>query len=103
MKTFVDSRVENFLERLNPVEKARLQRYRTLLEKHGFSLPEPYLKKLDKDIWELRPGNVRILFAGEKDKVIFAHAFYKKTQKTPTKELKVAKNRVAEYKEEGLL
>jgi len=103
MKIFVDSRVENFLERLDPVEKARLRRYRKLLEEHGFSLPEPYLKKISKDLWELRPGSVRILFTGEKDKIIFAHAFYKKTQKTPTKELKVAKNRVAEYKEEDLL
>ncbi|OGY21944.1 MAG: hypothetical protein A2126_01005 [Candidatus Woykebacteria bacterium GWB1_45_5] len=76
MKIFVDSRIESFLDKLTSVEKARLRRYRKLLEEYGLFLPEPYLKKLGKDLWELRPGNVRILFTGKKDKIIFAHAFY---------------------------
>jgi len=103
MKIFVDPRIEDFLEKLTSVEKARLRRYRKLLEEHGLSLPEPYLRKLGKDLWELRPGNGRILFTGKKGRIIFAHAFYKKTQKTPVKELKVAKSRILEYEKEGLL
>ena len=97
MKILLDSRIAKFLDKLNPTEKARILRYKNLLEKHGLSLPEPYLKKLEKDIWELRPGQVRILLTAKKETAIFAHAFYKKTQKTPLKELKLAKKRILEY------
>ena len=97
MKIFVDPRITKFLDKLNPTEKARLLRYKSLLEEHGLSLPEPYLKKLEKDIWELRPGSVRILFTIKGKTVIFAHAFYKKKQKTPLKDLKLVRKRILEY------
>ena len=97
MKIFLDPRTAKFLDKLNPTEKARILRYKSLLEEHGLSLPEPYLKKLEKDIWELRPGSVRILFTIKSKTAIFAHAFYKKTQKTPLKDLELVRKRILEY------
>jgi len=44
------------------------------------------------DIWELRPINGRILFAGwVNGSFILLHHFMKKTQKTPRKEIDKAK------------
>src|SRR3989344_5570495 len=97
MKIFLDPRTAKFLDKLKPTEKARILRYKNLLEEYGLSLPEPYLKKLEKDIWELRPGSVRILFTAKGKTAVFAHAFYKRTQKTPIKELNLAKRRILEY------
>jgi len=63
------------------------------LEKDG-RLVEPYGKKLDKGLFEIRirrRGQVRILyFYQEKDYVIGIHGFVKKSQKTPQKDLKHA-------------
>ncbi|WP_168433535.1 type II toxin-antitoxin system RelE/ParE family toxin [Pontiella sulfatireligans] len=63
------------------------------LEQDG-RLVEPYGKKLDKGLFEMRlrrGRQVRVLyFYQEKDCVIGVHAFVKKTQKTPLKEMKQA-------------
>ncbi len=63
-----------------------------------------YLKKLKhtEDIWEVRDqfGNniFRLLgFFENKSLIILNHAFTKKTQKTPKKEIKLAEKRKREY------
>ncbi len=63
-------------------------------------LSENYVKHLDGDIWELRPLRDRILFAGVVDgKYVLLHQFMKKTQKTPAREIKKAKNELKDFKE----
>ena len=52
-----------------------------------------YVKKLEKDLYELTPDRVRILFT-LKDRICWLlHIFFKKTNKTPAKELNVARER----------
>ena len=59
-----------------------------------------YAKHLDGDIWELRPINDRILFAGWVDGAfVLLHSFIKKTQRTPKKEIEQAKRELADFKE----
>ncbi|MBQ8548629.1 MAG: type II toxin-antitoxin system RelE/ParE family toxin [Lachnospiraceae bacterium] len=54
----------------------------------------------DGDIWELRPLRDRILFAGVVDgKYVLLHQFMKKTQKTPAREIKKAKDEWKDFKE----
>jgi phage-related protein len=67
-------------------------------------VPQTYFKKLEStdDIWEVRVqlgGNIfRLLgFFDGADLVILNHAFTKKTQKTPKKEIKLAENRKIDY------
>lgn len=64
------------------------------LETDGF-LIEPFAKKLDRELFELRlrrGRQVRVLyFYDTGDFVVGVHAFVKKTQKTPTREIKQAK------------
>jgi len=44
------------------VKANKIRMYMRLLKEYGLKLNEPYIKKLDKDIWELRPLRDRILF-----------------------------------------
>ena len=66
--------------------------YIQLLEDHGTQLGENITKHLEEDIWELRPGNNRVLYFYHKgDTYVLLHQFRKKTQKTPRREIEKAK------------
>ena len=54
------------------------------LENEGPAVGEPVAKRLDEDIWELRPIPNRIFFGILKGKrIVLLHHFRKKSQKTP--------------------
>lgn len=73
------------------IQHKQIIQYIQLLEDHGTRLGEPVTKHLEEDIWELRPGNNRILFFYHKDNTyILLHQFRKKTQKTPRRETRKA-------------
>lgn len=64
------------------------------LAKEGCLLGMPFVRKIRGDIWELRPSNQRLLYCCLKgNKIIILHAFTKKTNKTPEKELNKAEQR----------
>ena len=101
------SEVYEFLESLRLKSKgskdARIQygqvaRYIQLLQDNGTNLPEEIVKYLEDDIWELRPGNNRVFFFyfDNGTYVLLTH-FRKKTQKTPSRELKRAKAKMKDY------
>ena len=72
--------------------------YIDLLCDKGTRVGEPVVKHLDGDIWELRPLDNRILFTNYKGKIyILLHHFTKKTNKTPSGEIKQAKRNLADY------
>lgn len=74
--------------------------YLDLLEEKGTFIGQPVTKHLDGEIWELRPLDNRILYAYYNDNTfLLLHHFKKKTQKTPKKELKKAKNNLKDYLE----
>lgn len=83
------------------VKKAqKIYLYIEMLREYGLNLREPYVKKIDKEIWELRPMKDRILFASVHNNVLLMlWMFQKKTQKTPRGEIQKAKKRLKEYKE----
>jgi phage-related protein len=72
-----------------------------LLTQHGPSLRLPHSKAFGDGLFELRPrgrsgiGRVFYCFLLGK-RIIVVHAFIKKTQETPDKELKLARKRVKE-------
>lgn len=73
-----------------------------LLTEYGTRIGSPYVKHLKDDLWELRPSRDRIIFCYYKNNVfILLHAFYKKTNKTPKKELELALKRMKELKKGG--
>lgn len=64
-----------------------------LLEESGTRIGDNITKHIEDDIWELRPGNNRILYFYFKDDTfILLHHFHKKTQKTPRREIEKAKS-----------
>lgn len=72
--------------------------YLNLLEKKGTYLPETITKYIADRIWELRPGNNRILyFSYTNDRFVLLHHFRKKTQKLPRKEFEQAINNRRQY------
>ena len=68
----------------------------------GFPLGLPLVEKLDTDLWEVRShttdGICRIFFTVYKDTMVLLHCFVKKSQKNPSKEMKTAKKRLAEFR-----
>jgi len=93
MNVVVDSRVNKIINRFSRTDRSRIQRTIELFEERGFDLNKIHLKRLTKNLWELRPGNIRLLFGLIDDQVIIVNAFVKKTNKTPPHELQIAERR----------
>ena len=94
MKILYHRNVLEDLSELSAKDQARILQIVNLFENYGFHLGIKYLKKLDKDIWELRTGRYRLLF-GIKGQIGYATMlFFKKSQKTPKKILKLAVRRL---------
>lgn len=84
------------------VKANKIRMYMRLLKEYGLKLNEPYIKKLDKDIWELRPLRDRFLFAyWNKNKFIILSHFVKQTQKTPKSEIEKARKLLGDLKRRG--
>lgn len=72
--------------------------YIQLLQNNGTCLPSNIAKHINDDIWELRPGNNRILYFFYGDKTfVLLHHFHKQTQKIPKRELDRAKREKIDY------
>ena len=88
--------VKQFLNSLDKKMRAKMVRTIEALQNNGNDLREPYSKHLDDGIFELRAkvgtDISRVLyffFIGQR--VILTNGFIKKTQKTPKKEINLAK------------
>ncbi len=97
------SPVEDFLDSLTDKQFKKVAFVFDLIEEQE-KVPKVYFKKLTgtDDIWEARIqfGNDIFRFLGFMDKgnlVIINHAFIKKTQKTPKKEILIAEKRKYDY------
>lgn len=95
--------VEEFLDSLDAKQAQKITWTLQLVEELD-RVPVQYFKKLvgTDEIWEIRTqvGNnlFRILgFMDGLDLVVLNHAFQKKTQRTPMKEIQVAEKRRRDY------
>jgi phage-related protein len=95
--------VEEFLDSLESKQAQKVAWVLQLVEEFDV-VPVQYFKKLSgsEDIWEVRVGTgsntFRILgFLDGPELVVLNHAFQKKTQKTPPKEIRVAEKRKSDY------
>ncbi len=83
----------------NRQKAKKIDLYIDLLSEYGLALSEPYIKKIEDEIWELRPLRDRILFASWcNNKFVLLNVFMKKTKKTPKKEIEKAKKLLEDYK-----
>ena len=106
-KTDGTSEIWSFLEelRLNSltnkntrIQYNQISLYIELLQRRGTRLPANIVKHLQNDIWELRPGNNRILFFYYgNSRFVLLHCFRKKTRKTPKREILKAEAEMNDY------
>lgn len=82
--------------------RARLSRIVDLIEGHGLEkLREPLVKHLDKELWEIRvsgrDGISRAIYVTASGmRVFIVRVFIKKSQKTPPREIRLARQRAKE-------
>ena len=92
------------LRRRSPTNKDSRVQYKSislhiqLLQDNGTLLPANITKHIGEDLWELRPGNNRIIyFFFEEDTYVLLHHFRKTTKKTPRREIERAKANKDDY------
>ena len=93
-----ESPVTDFLDSLDNKMSAKLVSLLELLEEKGTALREPYSAPIGEGLFELRckqgSNNVRVLYFFYYGKtIVVTNGFVKKTQKTPAKEIRLAKER----------
>lgn len=82
------------------VNLTKILSYLNSLSTYGTRVGQPVVKHISDDIWELRPLSNRIFFFYWKDnKFVMLHHFIKKSQKTPKKEIEIAKQRYDDFLE----
>lgn len=97
--------VDDVIYDMPPKIQARMLRLLELMEEHGANLGSPHTAPMGGGIFEIRAkakeGIGRALFCYTKGEHIYIlHAFVKKTQKTPKKELDLAIVRMKEVKQD---
>ncbi|MDZ4676377.1 MAG: type II toxin-antitoxin system RelE/ParE family toxin [Oligoflexia bacterium] len=95
------SPVQDFIEGLSKVDKARFVEVFENIEKHGFGCPRVIFKPLRGKLWEIKfqsvGGGYRIAYViVEASTMVWLHVFRKTTQKTPLKDLELAEKRMKE-------
>jgi phage-related protein len=100
--------VRDFLDAAKPSLKTKALRILLHVSEYGLQSVIPHLKKLSgTPFWEIRilgTDSTRILFVTEINRqVVLLHAFYKKTQKTPQREISIVLNRLKDYTEKKAL
>ncbi|OCA52430.1 type II toxin-antitoxin system RelE/ParE family toxin [Photorhabdus namnaonensis] len=93
--------VEDAILNMPPRIQARMLKLLELIEEYGANLGEPHTKSMGKGLFEIRAkaqeGIGRGLFCYlQGPNIIVLHAFIKKNQKTPKKDLDLAYKRMQE-------
>ena len=98
----LDCVVDEELSELPADIRARLVRVFHLIETHGFEhVPRDAVKHIEGKLWEIRVGAASgiaraFYVTATGRRVVIVRAFVKKTQKTPRRELEIARQRAKE-------
>jgi len=91
-----DKVVERFILKLDSSTRTKISRTIGLLKKYGSRLMMPYARQVSNRLHELRikgTVEIRIFYIIVDENIFLLHAFQKKSQKIPHKELKLAQKR----------
>ncbi len=92
-------KVREYFESLQRLTKVKLAHSIFLLGKYGQNLGMPHVKFVGGGIFELRirgQQEVRVFFVFHQGNIHLLHGFNKKSQRTPEKELNIARKRKLE-------
>ena len=103
--TFYSPALESEILALPAGFVARFLRYAERMEIYGADLGMPHTRAMGKGLFELRlksaEGIARVFYCTIVDKrIVMLHQFVKKSERTPPKELEVARRRMKEVKDE---
>jgi len=94
------SEVGEFINRLPVRDRARVRNALRLLREFGVLLKLPHARHIERELWELRAGAIRLLYFAHTGRCfIILHGFRKKTRRTPRGEINTAQHRIAEFLE----
>ena len=98
---FYSDRVESEIANMSPGFVARFVRYAERMETYGPDLGMPHTKAMGDGLFELRlkagEGIARVFYCTKIGRrIVMLHQFIKKTEKTPAKELLIARTRMKE-------
>lgn len=89
--------VEEFLESLSESDRGAVKAKLFYLRERGSQLREPLSKSLGDGLFELRVRSYRLFFCFRHgNRIVLLHAFRKKSQATPRRELEFARKRMQE-------
>ena len=97
MKIITDPRVDKEIFRLSLKDQTKINEYIKLFKEYGFGLSQKYLKKIDKNIWELRPDKWRVFILEVVPEYIVIHLMRKQSQKMTKETKKILARRSKEY------
>lgn len=89
--------VRDFIEQQDKITRAKIDHSIMLLHVSGPFLKPPYMKKIANKLYELRivgKEQIRIFYTIYQNEYYLLHAFKKKSQKTPSKEIQTALDRM---------
>src|SRR5689334_19285626 len=96
------SPIEEFLDHLDLKTRTRFRWSMEQLRMRNVQAREPLVRHLEGELWELREESqtniyrmIYFFFTGRR--IIFLHGFQKKSQKTPRKELEIARRRYQDF------
>jgi phage-related protein len=94
--------VEEFLDSLDLKTRARFRWSMEQLRVRNVQAREPLARHLEGDLWELREESrtsiyriIYFFFTGRR--IIFLHGFQKKSPRTPSRELELARRRYKDF------
>ena len=98
-----DSPVGEFILSLEVKAQSKVRDSINLLREFGIHLGLPHVKKVTgTELWELRilgSDSIRIFYIAIRGKnLLLLHGFKKKKVKTPSKEIKIAQDRLGEFR-----
>jgi phage-related protein len=99
--TFYSDRLEAEILALPPGFVARFVRYAEKMEQYGPELGMPHTRAMGRGLFELRikaaEGAARVFYCAVVNRrIVFLHQFVKKSEKTPLRELEIARGRMKE-------
>ena len=85
----------------NQTQLEQILLYVKKLEEFGMNINQRFtreaVKKIENDLYELRPLKVRIFFTIVNNKYVLLHAYRKKSQKAPKQEIANARKELKDY------
>jgi len=95
-----DCPVLDYIEHLPERDQTKLARAFDLLADYGLALGFPHAEPIDQGLWELRASAQRVFYVARKGRrLVLLHAYRKKSQKAPEREIETARRRWADLLE----